>query len=172
MDINASLAPEIGQLREESLAGTRGLIGDVQGDIETLRGLENPFSRARVQPFIEQQERARRDATRRGVSGPLSALATNPFTQQIADQGALAAVETQGAIRQGQETIRGLLSDVSGEGRQLLEQELRLLGLGKDEIQQIIQSQLDQTVASEQESDSETQSGIFPGGLVRSGSIF
>lgn len=160
VDINTSLAPQIGELREESLAGTRGLIGDVRGDIEALRALENPFTRARVQPFIEAQERARRDATRRGVSGPLSALATNPFTQQIADQGAFAAFETQQAIRQGQETVRGLLSDVSGQGEALLRQEMALLGLGQDEIEQIIQSQLEQPTFARQDSDSETQQGV------------
>lgn len=148
LDIDLGLSPGIAALREEALAGRRGLIGDVEGDIETLRGIQNPFIQARVQPFVEAQAAAARDAARRGVSGPLAALATNPFTRQIADQRALATFDTQAAIRAGQEQIRGLLADVSGEGQQLLEQELRLLGLSNDVIQTIIASQLERPTTS------------------------
>ena len=161
VDIDVGLSPEIAALREEALTGRRGLIGDVRGDIETLRGLRNPFIAARTQPLIEQRERAAREASRRGVTGPLAALATNPFDRELAQQRTLAEFDTQAAIRSGQEQIRALLGDVSGEGRALLEQELRLLGLGQQEIQQIIGSQLEQTVAQRRESDAETDTGIF-----------
>lgn len=169
VDINASLAPAIEAIRQEALTGRRDLIGGIQGDIDTLRGQQNPFIQARVNPFIEQQERAGRDAGRRNVQGPLAALATNPFTQQIADQGVLATVESQQAIRQGQQMIQSLLADQSGEGQQLLAQEMALLGLGQDEIQQIIDSQLQQTVAQRQ--DSETTGGIIPGIAKLAGGI-
>ena len=154
-------------MREEGLAGVRSLIGDVQGDIETLRGLENPFIQARVSPFIEERERARRDAIRRGVAGPLLSLATNPFQRQIAEQGALATAESLQFRQQGQELIRGLLSDVTGAGRQLLEQELKLLGLSQDQISQVIASQLTQPTATEQRQESSAGifPALFPGGL-------
>ena len=167
VDTTAGLAPGIAALREEGLTGIRSLIGDVQGDINTLRGLENPFIQARVSPFIEERERARRDAVRRGVAGPLLALATNPFQRQIAEQGALATAEALQARRQGQELIRGLLSDVTGAGRQLFEEELRLLGLSQDQIQQVIASQLTQptAVTQRQESFGGVFPALFPGGL-------
>lgn len=180
MDITTELAPEIEAIRQEALTGRRGLIGGIQSDIEALRGLQNPFIQARVQPFIEQRERAARDAGRRGVAGPLSALATNPFQQQIADQGALATFESQQAIRQGQEQIRALITDQSGEGRQLLAQELALLGLAQEEIDQIINSQLEQSVAQEQQSEtspgflgglSSSFGSFFPSGVTKSGSV-
>lgn len=142
--IDASLAPQIGEIREETLGGIRNLIGDVQGDIQTLRGLENPFIQARVNPFIAQREAAARSAARRGVQGPLAALATNPFTAQIADQRALALQESQQAIGRGQQQIQSLLQDQSGQGAQLLQQELALLGLEQQEVQDIIASQLSQ----------------------------
>lgn len=160
LGIEIGLAPEIAAIREEVLGGRRDLIGDVQGDIETLRGIQNPFIQARVAPFVEEQERARRSAIRRGVAGPLTSLATKPFTRQIADQQALATFDAQAAIRQGQEQIRALLSDVSGEGRALLEQELRLLGLSQQQIRDIIASQLPRQVVSAAESKSSQQTGV------------
>lgn len=162
LDLQIGLAPEIEAIRAETLAGRRGLIGDVQGDIETLRGIENPFMRARVQPFVEQQAAAAREATRRGVSGPLAALATNPFTRQIADQQALATFDTQQAIRAGQEQIRTLLSDVSGEGQALLAQELELLGLSQQQIRDIIASQLSRDVVSTTDTRTRDEEGIVP----------
>lgn len=169
MDVDIGLAPQIGELREEGLAGFRNILGDVQGDIQTLRGLENPFMQARVQPYISERERARRDATRRGVSGPLLAMATNPFTQNISEQGALAAFESQAAIREGQTLARQLASDISGSGQELLRQELALLGLSADVVQMIINSQLEQTTDSQSFSKSKTDPNIvgtlFPGGF-------
>lgn len=169
VDVDIGLAPQIGRLREEGLAGFRNILGDVQGDIQTLRGLENPFMQARVQPYISERERARRDATRRGVSGPLLAMATNPFTQNISEQGALAAFESQAAIREGQTLARQLASDISGSGQELLRQELALLGLSADVVQMIINSQLEQTTDSQSFSKSKTDPNIFgtlfPGGL-------
>lgn len=148
IDITTELDPEIAQLRQEALTGRREILGDVLGDISTLRSLENPFVQARVSPLVSERERARRDAVRRGVSGPLTALATNPFNQAISEEGARAAFDVQIAIKQSQEVARGLLGDISGEGRQLLEQELALFGLAQQEIRDIINSQLEQTVAS------------------------
>lgn len=159
--VNIGLAPQIGALREEGLTGIRSLLGDVQGDIQTLRGLENPFVQARVQPFVAERERARRDAIRRGVAGPLTALATNPFQAQIAEQGALATAEAQGAIREGQAFIRELLSDITGEGRQLLEQELALLGFGQQQIRDIIASQLERPTTAGTTSSQRVEKGIF-----------
>ena len=179
LDINVGLAPQIQALRDETLAGRRGLISDVQGDIETLRGIQNPFIQARVAPFVEERERAARAAARRGVSGPLAALATNPFTRQIAEQQALATVDAQGAIRAGQQQIQSLLTDVSGEGRALLEQELGLLGLSQQQVRDIIASQLQRTVGTRTVQEQEQQRGItqgfgdlFPGGLTPSGTLF
>ena len=145
-DINttASLAPQIGEIRNQTLGGIGNLIGDVQSDIQTMRSLENPFIQARTSPFIAQQEQARRDAMRRGVSGPLLSLATNPFTAQIADQRAIAMKESQDAISRGQQQIQSLLQDQSGQGQQLLQQELALLGFQQDQIRDIIASQLTQ----------------------------
>lgn len=163
VDLNIGLAPEIAQLRAEGLGGIRSLLGDVQGDIQTLRGIENPFVQARVQPFVAERERARRDAIRRGVAGPLTSLATNPFQAAIAEQGALATAEAQAAIRQNQELIRALLSDVTGEGQRLLEQELQLLGLGQQQIRDIINSQLERPTTASTTSEQEQQSGLFPG---------
>ncbi len=145
IDVQANLSPQIGQIREQTLGGIQNLIGDVQGDIQTLRGLENPFIQARVNPFIAQREQAARSAARRGVQGPLAALATNPFTAQISDQRALALQESQQAISRGQQQIQSLLQDQSGQGAQLLQQELALLGLEQQEVQDIIASQLSQT---------------------------
>ena len=144
IDTQASLAPQIGEIREQTLGGIRNLIGNVQNDIQTLRGLENPFINARVAPFVAQREAAARDAARRGVSGPLAALATNPFTAQIADQRALALNESQDAISRAQQQIQSLLQDQSGQGQQLLQEELALLGLQQDQIRDIIASQLGQ----------------------------
>ena len=162
LDVNLGLAPQIQALREETLAGRRGLIGDVQGDIERLRGLENPFIRARVQPFVEQREQAAREAARRGVSGPLAALATNPFTAQIADQQALAQFDTQAAIRAGQQQVQSLLADVSGEGQQLLAQELELLGLSQQQVRDIINSQLERQIVSQTDEKRRQEAGIIP----------
>ena len=144
IDVQANLAPQIGEIRDQTLGGIRNLIGDVQGDIQTLRGLENPFIQARVNPFIAQREQAARSAARRGVQGPLAALATNPFTSQIADQRALALQESQQAIARGQQQIQSLLQDQSRQGEVLLKQELELLGLEQQEVQDIIASQLSQ----------------------------
>lgn len=163
VDINLGLAPEIAELRGESLAGRRALLGDVGNDIQTLRGLENPFTQARVQPFIAARERAQRDAARRGVSGPLSALATNPFDAQIAEQGALATFDTQTAIRQGQELTRTLLSDISGTGQELLKQEMALLGLAAEEINSIIASQLERPTVQTGLSEGQSMPGIITG---------
>ncbi len=162
VDIGLQLAPEIGQIRQETLSGRRALLGDVMGDIGTARGLDNPFIQARVRPFLEQQEQARRGAARRGVFGPLQALATNPFTQAIADQTAL-------ATRESQEFARGLLGDISGEGQQLLQQELELLGLGQQQVRDIIASQMERPVVGASTSRSRTKPNIFgslfPGGV-------
>lgn len=121
--------------------------------------------RARTQPFIEERERAARAAARRGVSGPLAALATNPYTARIADAATQATFDTQTAIRQGQEMTRALLSDISGEGQALLAQELELLGLSQQQIRDIVGSQLEQTVAQEQRGKATQQRGLFPGGV-------
>ncbi len=183
LDINVGLSPEIQALRDETLAGRRGLISDVQGDIDTLRGIQNPFIQARVAPFVEERERAARAASRRGVTGPLAALATNPFTRQIADQQALATVDAQAAIRAGQQQIQSLLTDVSGEGRALLAQELELLGLSQQQVRDIIASQLERTVGQRSVAEQEEQRGIvpgvsdafgafFPSGLTKSGTVF
>ena len=163
LDINLGFAPEIDEIRAETLGGRRNLLSNVQGDIETLRGLQNPFIRARVQPFIEQRERAARQASRRGVTGPLSALATNPFTRQIADQTALATAEAQTAIRSGQSLAQSLLTDISGEGQQLLAEELAALGLGNDVIQTIIASQLERPTVTSGASKTTQQRGITQG---------
>lgn len=159
--IDIGFAPEVAALREEGLEGFRNILGDVQGDIQTLRGLENPFMQARVQPFVAQRERAGRDAARRGVSGPLSALATNPFTAQIAEQGSLAAFDSQQAIAQRQVLARELAGDISGVGQQVLAQELAALGLSAEVIQMIINSQLEQTTDAQQFSESRTDPNIF-----------
>ena len=148
LDINLGFAPEIDEIRAETLGGRRNLLSNVQGDIETLRGLQNPFIRARVQPFIEQRERAAREASRRGVTGPLSALATNPFTRQIADQTALATAEAQTAIRSGQSLAQSLLT---------------ALGLGNDVIQTIIASQLERPTVTSGASKTTQQRGITQG---------
>ncbi len=163
LGIDVGLAPEIAAIREEALGGRRGLIGDIQGDIETLRGMENPFIRARVAPFVAERERAAREASRRGVSGPLAALATNPFTARIAEAEALATMDAQGAIRAGQEQIRGLLSDVSGEGRQMLMQELELLGLSQQQIRDVIASQLERQVQGVTTQKEQQERGVVTG---------
>ena len=183
LGIDIGLAPGIGELREEALTGRRELLGDVRGDIERLRGMENPFMRARVSPFVEARGAAAREASRRGVGGPLAALATNPFDRQIAEQQALAAFDTAGAIRSGQEAIRGLLSDVSGAGQAMMEEELALLGLGQQQIRDIIASQLERQVVSETQAKERRRRGVtegvgdimgafFPGGATKSGTLF
>lgn len=102
-------------------------LGQIQADIKGLQGNANPFLQARIAPFLRARDQASLEATRRGVTGPLKQLVTNPFTSEIANQGALATQETFGAIR-------SLVNDQTGIGQQLIANELTQLGLTQDEV--------------------------------------
>lgn len=120
---------------------------------QRLDALENPFVNARTAPLVEERERARRDAARRGISGPLSALATNPFDTQIANERANAAKEVQDArldienerlqIQQQREVIRQGSLRVTAEQFQQDEARFQAAlnrGLAGAEIQRVVGS--------------------------------
>ena len=163
--VDITLDPRIQALRDESLGGLRGLVGDVQGDIQTLRGLESPFVQARTQPFVQARDAAARSAARRGVGGPLAALATNPFERELAQQRTLATAENQAAIARNQQMLQGLLGDISGQGQQMFEQELQLLGLTQQQARDIVASQLAPVTGQVSQTQQEQFGGLFPGGI-------
>lgn len=102
--------------RADLYSRTVGLGNDVQGDIDTLRGIENPFIRARVRPTEEKFARLRADTerglARRGVQGT---LATNEMlriqdaeSREVADQTAKAQMEALSGILQRQDFQQSL----------------------------------------------------------------
>lgn len=163
VDIN--LAPQISDLREESLGITRDLLGSTQSSLTRLRPIpvteemlgsrtlstdplfSNPFLQARIQPLVQAESNARREANRRGVSGPLAELAVNPIRGAISQERARAELETLQAEQLLREFRQELAQDITGESRQLLAQELALLGLGQQTIDTIIGSMLPTTQA-------------------------
>lgn len=136
-------------LREESLAGTRGLLGQVNRDIQTMRGLENPFIRARVRPLERRRDSVLadigRDFGRRGVTGSLRAReltgATETFDAQIADQRAIAQTEALNAVFQRQGFVEQLNRRVGEVSREEMQQALAELGIAQDAINAFIRSQ-------------------------------
>ena len=76
VDSNLRIDPIVERLRNESLRGFRSLVGSLNSDIDSLRGNQNAFIDARVNPLQERFAQARgnlaRDAARRGVFGSLA----------------------------------------------------------------------------------------------------
>lgn len=84
-------------------------INALEGAYRQLGENSNAFVEARTRGLMESREKARRDASRRGISGPLAALATNPIDTQIADERSKAAQDVQEAqlqIRQEQRALQ------------------------------------------------------------------
>jgi hypothetical protein len=156
--VNIDWAPQIGELREESLGITRELLSDTGAMMSRLRGgvpetadilagsadalAGNPFYQARIQPVLRQMENVRREAGRRGVSGPLAEMAVNPLRSEVMGQRAQAEIETLAA----EQTLRGfqqsLAQDISGEAQRVLAQELAALGLSNQVIGLILESMM------------------------------
>lgn len=65
------------------------------GFISTENLDQNPFFRARATPFIQAMDDARREASRRGISGPLAELGINPIRGALSEQRAQAELETR-----------------------------------------------------------------------------
>ena len=147
--IDVSLPESIAQLREEALSGTRGLRDDVTRDIDTLRGLENPFIQARVRPFEEARDERlaglTRDVRRRGGFNAATERFITGTGEQlergIADQRVLATQEAQTAIRGAQQFAAALDERIGTIGQQELAQVLAELGLGQQALQQFLASQ-------------------------------
>ena len=176
--VDISLAPQIGQLQQESLGITRDLLGTTQSALDRLTPvpatadilgsrdptvdplLTNPFLQARIQPLVQAESRARREASRRGVSGPLAELAVNPIRSAISQERARAEVDTLQAQQLLREFQQELARDITGESRQLLATELALLGIGQQTINQIIDSMLPTTTAGGR-SEERTEGGIL-----------
>jgi len=81
-------------------------IGQLDQMYQRLGQNEGSFIEARTSQMREQREQAHRDAARRGLSGPLSALATNPFDVGIADEAAKAQMDVEQARLQVREQQR------------------------------------------------------------------
>ena len=159
-------------LGQEVLGLTRGQLAQVQEDIATTRGLENPFIQAIRVPFQRERQRlAEREAGitrefgRRGVFGTLRTQATAPVSlarEQLAERevGAVTAgkLQVQELINRQRELSRSLASDVTGQQRIQLETALTALGLSNDAVQNVIASQFPVGQVSAQE---ETFAGIF-----------
>ena len=96
-------------------------IGQLEQMYERLGRNAGGFIEARTRDLVEQRERARRDAARRGVSGPLAALATNPFDTSIADESAKAQQDIETARLQVREQQRLLAETRLGVQRQFEE---------------------------------------------------
>lgn len=151
-----SLNPQIEQLRQESLAGTRDLTGQVRSDISTLRELQNPFIQARVRPLQERLRQSRsaldQNFGRRNVFGSFRQNALNNFDiqsgQAISDQTALATREVQDSILQRQGFQRNLSNDISRQQSNLLNEELQQLNLSQNSIAQVIQSQFQDSTST------------------------
>jgi len=145
-----NLPSQIQELREEALGGSRALLGDIQGDIGTLRGLENPLIQARQRPIREEIQRGQRrvgeEFGRRGVFGTFRQQAEEDIgfrgAQALGEADVQARRETLDAILQRQAFQRDVTGDVARAGQELLAQELTTLGLSDAAINQIIQSQL------------------------------
>lgn len=120
------------RLREQATAQRdrlRGLDQQLDRQIMQLNNLyqqlgsnQNRFIEARVSPLYAQRERAKRDAARRGISGPLATMATNPIDTQISQQRAEAAqevLEAQMAVREQQRAVLGTKAAVSDSYEQI-----------------------------------------------------
>lgn len=140
---------------EEVLGLTRGQLEQVQQDIATTRGLENPFIQAIRVPFQRERQRlageeagVTREFGRRGVFGTLREQATAPVRlarEQLAEREAGAVttgqLQVQELIGQQRNLARALASDVTGQQRLQLQTVLSALGLSNDAIQNLIASQ-------------------------------
>lgn len=172
LDIEAGLDPSIDRIRDESLEGLRTTFGDVGtriGQLDELRGTLGPdFINARTADLQRQRAGAARAASRRGVSGPLAALATNPFDMAISQARALARsdilsgeLNIQNSIRANNELRKALTGQAADIAQQRMQQELQVLGLTQQTMRDIIGSQLSPALASSQFSKTE---GGTPGG--------
>jgi len=158
-----------GQLRQESLGDARDMRGQVNADIQTLRGLENPFVQARVRPLEQARDertaQLTRDVRRRGGFNSL----TENFIggqerladQQIGDQRVIATQESQGAVRQAQQFSAMLSERIGNIGQEEINQAAAEIGLGQNQLQLFLDSQ---------KVSGETSSSFNPGEAI--GSIF
>ena len=142
-------------LGQEVLGLTRGQLEQVQQDIATTRGLENPFVQAIRVPFQRERQRlageeagVTREFGRRGVFGTLREQATAPVRlarEQLAEReaGAVTAgqLQVQDLISRQRTLARSLASDVTGQQELQLRTALSALGLSNEAVRNIIASQ-------------------------------
>jgi len=118
------------QQRGQLLQIDQGLgtqITQLEEAYQRLGESSNAFVEARTRGLMENREQARRDASRRGISGPLSALATNPIDSQIADERSKAAQDVADAqlnIRKEQRALQQTRLQVQQQFEQVRQGEL------------------------------------------------
>lgn len=147
-------------LGEEFLGLTRGQLGQVQQDIESMRALENPFLRAVRAPFEQQRAGLQRGLQRRGVFGSLAGAAAAPLASAEADAIARGKTELAGLIQGQQQFARQLAGDISGQQQLQIQTELQQMGLSRDIINAIVGSQFELGQVG-QRSEGEQFTGIF-----------
>lgn len=176
---NFSLGSDFTQnRRQEALRTFRDIDKSTQGDIQSLRSLENPFIRARVRPTEERVARGLADTerglARRGLQGT---LASNELFRlgeaggrEIADQTALAQRESLDAITVRQNQRAAIASGIQNIGESQLRQALAELGFGLESVNTFLRSRAqasgDFTTTGEDTGQSDTRgksSGDFTG---------
>lgn len=174
-----SLDPIIEQLRNESLSGFRSLLGSLNSDIDSLRGNQNAFIDARVNPlqeqFAESRGRLSRDTARRGVFGSLANNELERFDigtgRALADQRALATNDALNAILQRENFQRQLFGDINTVAQQELSEALQGLGLQSNAANVLIQGNSSGNTGSTTTSTQSGNPGIL-GGLGTVLSLF
>ena len=124
--------------RNVVMPGLQNLAGDVKGDIQSLRSLENPFVQARVRPTQEAFDRTlastKMGLSERGVKGTLAnnemTRITDVGSKAVADQGAQAEMEALNAIFQDQQFLNNIYSSIQGVGESDFKQAMMELELG------------------------------------------
>ncbi len=158
---------------KEVLGLTRGQLEQVQQDIATTRGLENPFIQAIRVPFQRERQRLAgeeagitRNFGRRGVFGTLREQATAPVRlarEQLAEREAGAVttgqLQVQELVDRQRNLARSLTSDISGQQQLQLQTALSALGLSNEAVLNIIRSQFPTGQAA---SESERFTGVIP----------
>ena len=105
-------------------------IGQLDQMYKRLGENQDSFLEARTRDLMTQRERARRDAARRGLSGSLASLATNPYDSQIADQRAEAQQEIEEArlhVRAQQRQLQETRLQVQRQFEEVRQGELNML---------------------------------------------
>lgn len=166
-DGNVSIDPSIRNLQQESYGRLGEGVTRYLGDVDTLRGRfsanEGAYTQARVNPILEGRERRRGEITRglgaRGLGGSTfqdQAVTSSDldYNRAESDARAMAERESVDALSGLDQNRLGAVGMYSEAGMNLakdrLYQELAALGLGGQQIDQILRSKIAQNQAYNQ----------------------